>query len=271
MDRWRTGTVNLGTPMRLTELGAANRVDRDPFISADELTIYFSSDRVDQGLEDVYAATRSSLSAPFGTPVVRADISSPSGHDSRFTMTGNGMIGIVSSDRPLTEGGSDLWIATRTDVNGLFGTFTRNNLANVNGIGSELDPEISADGLHLYLARGGPQRIVVATRASTSGSFNTPQDVNGVNGDLGDADPTLSADERVIVWASRRSGGAGGDDLYYASRAGNSGAFQNAKLVPGVNTSFDDGDPALSADGCRLYFASFRTNDWELYVASMVP
>jgi Tol biopolymer transport system component len=162
-------------------------------------------------------------------------------------------------------------MAARVDVNGAFGTFTKDNLSNVNTNGSEYDPEISADGLHLYLAPGSPQRIVVATRTSTSSSFSSTQLVNGVNSDLGDADPTLSADERVIVWASRRNGGVGAVDLYYASRAGTTGAFQDAKLVPTVNTTFDDSDPALSADGCRLYFASFRTTDWEIYVASMVP
>lgn len=272
MDRWRTGTVALGTPTRIAELGTANRVDRDPFISADELTIYFSSDRLDPGLEDIFVATRPSLTAPFGTPAGRVDLSSAE-RDTRFTMTADGLSAVVASERNGSEGMSDVWIATRTSTQAPFGTFSQTGVANVNTSNAELDPELSADGLHLYFARSnsGAQRIAMAERPSTASSFGSPQDVNGVNTDVGDADPTLSADERVIVWASRRTGGVGNVDLYYASRAGNTGAFPNAKLVPTVNTTFDDSDPALSADGCRLYFASFRTNDWELYVASVVP
>jgi hypothetical protein len=40
-----------------------------------------------------------------------------------------------------------------------------------------------------------------------------------------------------------------------------------------VNSTAQDGDPALSADGCTLYFSSRRAGgaDYDLYSASVDP
>jgi Tol biopolymer transport system component len=269
MERWRAGTVNLGTPALITSLMNPT-VDRDPFLSADELTIYFSSDRLTPGSEDIFAATRASLSMPFGTPVGRSDISSGDS-DSRFTTSSSGLIGVVASNRANGEGDSDLWLAIRANQQDLFSMISQSTLGDVNESGAELDPELSADGLHLYLAQNSPgnrQRIVVADRPTLNAEFESPEDVEGVNSDMGDADPSLSPDELVIVFASLRGGNG---DIYYASRDRSTDEFRTPNPVLGVNTSFDDGDPTLSADGCRLYFASVRTGNWEIYVASMAP
>lgn len=51
-----------------------------------------------------------------------------------------------------------------------------------------------------------------------------------------------------------------GSNLWYATRQQSGDAFSTAAhIVPSVNSDFEDGDPALSADGCELYFASTRS------------
>ena len=270
MERWHAGSVAFGTPTQVAGLAAAE-VDRDPFLTADELTIYFSTERPGAQNGDVFSATRASLTAPFGTPQRAAGISSAN-YDSRFSMTSNELIAVVSSDRSGTEGSSDIWLASRADKAAAFGPFEQTmGLPNVNTSGSELDPEISADGLRIYLAVGSPQRIVVSERSSPGSTFGSVQPIPALISNMGDADPTLSSDERIIVFASARGGG--GSDLYYATRADKNATFAVPIRVPAaVNSdSASDGDPALSADGCRLYFASTRSGNWELYVAAMTP
>ena len=85
----------------------------------------------------------------------------------------------------------------------------------------------------------------------------------------GDADPTLTADERVLVFSSNRNGGAGGTDLWYSVRAERDRPFSTPVLVPNVNSTTNDGDPHLSEDGCRLYLASDRQNDFDIYQSTL--
>jgi hypothetical protein len=48
-----------------------------------------------------------------------------------------------------------------------------------------------------------------------------------------------------------------------------SGAWDPPKLIPMVNSDVADGDPALSDDGCTLYFSSARAGvgTYDLYQA----
>jgi Tol biopolymer transport system component len=66
---------------------------------------------------------------------------------------------------------------------------------------------------------------------------------------------TLSGDGQRIVWASNREGGAGGWDLWQATLQDKRWT-QPQPLV--LNSSADEVDPYLSADGRWLYFASNR-------------
>lgn len=128
-------------------------------------------------------------------------------------------------------------------------------------LSSVYDPELSADGLRLYYAwhpAGGSQQIFVAERPSRSEPFAAGVEVEGVDSGQADADPTLSADERVIVFASMRPGGLGDSDLWYARRSSRGVAFDPPQLVPNINSAASDGEAFLSADGCELYFASRR-------------
>jgi len=71
-----------------------------------------------------------------------------------------------------------------------------------------------------------------------------------------DAQPALSPDGRTLYFASNRSGGLGGTDLYVSrlDDADNWSPPQN--LGPGVNTPCDELSPWVSGDGKWLYFSS---------------
>lgn len=77
-----------------------------------------------------------------------------------------------------------------------------------------------------------------------------------LNSSADEFDPFFSADGRWLYFASNRSGGYGGSDLYRIAVAdlARTDAVQN--LGPGVNTVGDESSPTLSVDGQALLFAS---------------
>lgn len=66
----------------------------------------------------------------------------------------------------------------------------------------------------------------------------------------------ISSDATMLYFASTRTGGLGGTDLYMSKKLPNGtwGPAQN--LGPEINTPFDEDFPNLSADGKVLYFSS---------------
>ncbi|WMJ73485.1 OmpA family protein [Cytophagaceae bacterium ABcell3] len=69
---------------------------------------------------------------------------------------------------------------------------------------------------------------------------------------------TMSADGRVLVFAScNRQDSYGSCDLYVSFRSGNQWT-KPANMGPAINSSSWDSEPALSADGRKLFFSSDR-------------
>lgn len=269
--RWLAGTPTLSGTRALTAVNSSS-YDRDPSLSPDGLTLYLSSDRTGSQNGDVWSASRASLTAAFGAATLETSVSSGSA-ETRISFTADGLIAALGSSRTGTEGGIDIFLASRASVGLPFGTFTNALLTSVNSSDQEHDPFLSSDGLRLYFAPStNGQHIEVATRATVASAFGAPTIL--IDGDQTDADPTLSPDERVIVFASRRTG-SDGADLWFATRATPADAFGTAvKLASAVNSANDDGDPALSADGCTLYFSSNRAGglgDFDLHVADVAP
>lgn len=90
---------------------------------------------------------------------------------------------------------------------------------------------------------------------------------------MGDADPSPTPDERILLLASNRTlSGQSGGNLWYATRANATGTFGQPQAVPTVNTDANEGDPHLSADGCRIYFArELGSTSWDIFVATATP
>ncbi|MFV2068913.1 MAG: metallophosphoesterase [Pirellulales bacterium] len=82
----------------------------------------------------------------------------------------------------------------------------------------------------------------------------------GVNTDLNELDPALSADGLTLLLSSNRADTFGGHDLYMATRTATDEPFGNVvNLGSGVNSLGNDRAPALSADALRLLFHSDRS------------
>lgn len=271
LARWKTGPLNLSLPEPVANVSSVGE-DRDPFISNDELSLIFATRRNGTQNSDVFTAKRPTRADAFSNPAPDTIASSPD-EDSKVSISGDELQAFIATNRAPTEGNADIFTATRPNTTATFGNYTQTNLELVNDSLSQLDPEISFDGLHLYLAieLGGVQVIAMATRTATTDPFTAPVPV--VNSTEGDADPTLSPDEQVIVFSSNRVGSSfGGGNLWYAVRADKSQPFSGtAFVVPSVNTNSNDGDPSLSRDGCSLYFASDRgIGGLDIYISRVI-
>ncbi|MFV2069757.1 MAG: hypothetical protein ACC645_22555, partial [Pirellulales bacterium] len=122
-----------------------------------------------------------------------------------------------------------------------------------------------------FVALGGTR----AERGAALGTAGSP-DVANLGPDLNTADPernaTLSADRLTLLFNSNRPGGAGGHDLYTATRASIFAPFGNAtSLGEDLNTASNELAPTLSRDGLTIIFASNRAGGFggtDLYTAT---
>ncbi|HUS27483.1 MAG TPA: hypothetical protein VMZ53_03210 [Kofleriaceae bacterium] len=272
--RWMSGNIAFSTPVLLSSLNSSG-FDRDPFFEMNELTGYVSSARTGSTGGDIWRATRSSLSGAFSTPALASEFNSV-GNETKLSISENQRIAVVGSDRTGGEGGIDVWMSTRASATNPWPAMTQTGLSSVNSSIEEHDPTLSTDGLHLYLAPhdGSDQDLAMASRTSTSQAFGSPARLTTLNSTSGDADPSPTPDELIIVFSSGRTLlGAANGNIWYSTRATKTAAWAFATAVPSpvINTDAAEGDPHLSTDGCRLYFGrdSAANDNWEIYVATM--
>src|SRR5262249_34607816 len=127
---------------------------------------------------------------------------------------------VVGSSHMGGKGNVDVWEAV--DSGNGFGNLQQAKLGAVNDSGSQQDPMMSGDSLTLYEAPDttGTQQIMVSTRTDRNHNFNAPSVITELRdpGGFGTADPSISADQLIIIVSSARAGTSGVGDLWYATR-----------------------------------------------------
>jgi Tol biopolymer transport system component len=200
-------------------------------------------------------------SKPFGAPVLQDSLNSPL-DDDYLWLSPDELTAYVSSTRTGGLGNFDLWGASRASSAGTFGTAT--NLAALNSAAADYRPTLTADGLTIFFDsnRGSPDthyHIYVATRADVAADFGTPSLLTAINqANTDDQSPNVSADGTVLYFMSNR-GGTTGFDLYRATRANTGVPFGTPTAVAELNSTSNDEDPTLSADGLTIFFDSDRS------------
>ena len=251
---WLSGTIVLAPPTIVDELSSIG-ADSNPSLADGDRTIFLT--RAGVTGNDIFSAERASSTARFSLPQLVIELASVAG-DSRVTVSMDGKVGVLASERTGGAGASDLWYTTRNPGQGTFTLPTQQLVGSLLDADPQLDPELSANGLVVYYshAPGMIQHLMFATRAATIDAFGAP-DVISLTGTMPlQADPTLSPDQRVLVFASGTS--SADTDLYYATRASSTAQFGAAKLLD-INSASPDSDPELTSDGCTLFFSSSRT------------
>ncbi|MBV8762777.1 MAG: PD40 domain-containing protein [Deltaproteobacteria bacterium] len=277
MDRWMAHTVRFQPPTEMIELNTTG-YERDAFLSDDELNIYFSAVRADSlptGYQDIYTANRSSTSEQFGPVTKFLGASTTTGAEGKMSMTADGTQLFVATNisGSGSKGGTDIWFSSKNA--GGWAPLGQGKAGMLNDPGEQLDPIVTPDGTAIYFAptSGLPQQIWVSTRTDETKNFGAPTELTELAdpGGQGTADPAISADQKLIIVTSARTGTTGVSDLWYATRNDPAGPFGALQLVPDINSADYDGDAHLSHDGCRIYFDSTRNNpaagDWDLFFA----
>ncbi len=150
--------------------------------------------------------------------------------------------------------------------------------------GNEVMPlvgQLSKDGLKLYFTSQnfkGEKQLYVMKREKQDEEFGKPSRLKGtINSTEYDIImPTVSSDEKTMVFVNSVDGTQKGNDLYISSRedeqsnndlyistrASEDGAFVNVRPLDEINdTAMSDSYPWLSNDGLRIYFTKQKGSE----------
>jgi hypothetical protein len=211
--------VNLGAPIN------SEYDDAKPSLSADGLTLYFSSNRPGgYGEFDIWTCTRASVSDPWGEPVNLGDTIN-SEYDEIFPCISADGLELYFNEwevfRPDGYGEGDIYVAKRATTDDPWGEPA--NLGEVvNSTEYDSCPYLSPDGLLLFFhgwrpGGPGPEDMWVSSRSNTSEAWGTPIPLpTPINSRQIDGCAGISSDGSTFYFASMRSGGSGIGDIWQA-------------------------------------------------------
>jgi Tol biopolymer transport system component len=244
-------------------------LDGCPIQSPDGLSLYMASNRPGgKGGLDIWMATRASTSAPWGAPQNLGEPVNSAADDFCPTPVGTKGLFFVSREAlPGACGQGDIYF-THKDAAGAFVEPERLLCAPA-GPNSALDEQgpswISAsDKLRgqkqLYFSRSSatpavPGEIFMSTRENGArfGPATAVPELNDAA--ASDIQPNVLANGLEVVFSSNRAGGAGGPDIWAATRTAIGDAWSAPVNVgSGVNTAAGESRPSLSRDGTQLLF-----------------
>ncbi|MFC1652463.1 protein kinase [Planctomycetota bacterium] len=220
--------VNLGPTINSSD------TEDTPSISADGLTLYFSSWQTDwHDKMDLWKATRQTTDDVWGAPENLGPTINSSVLDWSPSISADGLLLVFCSNRPDGIGKTDLWMTRRSTTDDLWSEPV--NLGPpVNSPSIEATPSISADGLLLFFQSdrpggyGGGADIWVARRKTTDDPWSEPVNLGPVISTWGfDGNPIISADGSTLYFVSNRPGGHGDEDLWQVSITPMPGDFRD--------------------------------------------
>jgi hypothetical protein len=231
-----------------------------PSLSADGSTLFFAVSVNGVGEQIASSARIDRRGAAFGAATAVAGLEW-AGEDGTPLLSADGLSLYFFSTRAGGLGDRDVWQATRSDGAADFTTPTL--VAGVNGPNLDHVPWVAPDELTMLWATNrsggvGQLDIWIARRSFRSDGFSGVAPLTSVNSTAHEGRAVLSNDELTIYFASERSGGLGGMDLWAATRNDKADAFSQVTNLVGLNSSSLDQDPSLSADERELLFTSGR-------------
>lgn len=241
-------------------------VDGCPIQSRDGLSLYMASTRpLGVGGIDLWVAHRSSTDTGFGTPENLGTVVNSLADDFCPTPVGGNGLFFVS-----TRGGNaDIYFTRKNPVHGWA------QPAPVSAVNSAL-PEFSpsyfeADGrTFLYFSRGPD---IFSAELQADGTWGAVAAVSSLNSASDDFRPNVRKDGLEIVFDSNR-GGAGGQDLYFATRASVSDPWSTpVNAGGGINTGANETRGSFSWDARTLVFGRAPAGEGmtDIYVSTRAP
>jgi hypothetical protein len=263
--------VNLGAPINST--GS----DQNAFLTKDGLTLYFSSDRTDNGANgglDIWVSQRPTTADAWGSPVNVAALNTSSA-DLAPNISPDGHLLFLASNRPGSTPMSppgpvasiDIYLSRRTNTHDPLAWGTPVKVGSgVNTASADQAPmylQSAEDGTtNLYFNRGvlqaGQGDIYSASVTRDGQVLGEAVPVSELNSTTNEAAVSIRHDGREIFFWSVRPGSVG-QDLWTSTRQSVHHPWSEPILVASLNTTANELTPNLSFDGRTLIFSSNRT------------
>ena len=130
----------------------------------------------------------------------------------------------------------------------------------INEVHGNNDATISPDGKTIVLTRSYSEHNKdLYVSYLIEDAWSKPRALNKINSEYNESTPEISADGNLLLFASDRPGGAGGYDIWYSKKNGESG-WSAPKIInnDNINTKYDELYPYLSDDMISFYLSSNR-------------
>jgi hypothetical protein len=234
----------------------------NPFLTSDELTLFFAGDAGGNRLALFYAR-RASTADAFPAPTKVSTISTNQTYDSA-PFVDDAMTTLYFSSVRSGSGHFHLFEAT--------GSGSPDGWSNVTRLDNLSWSDPAAD-LQMWVASGTGEVWFASDRAGSLDLYfalstaSTPSAYAALDTAFGELHPTLSHDGLSLFFA--RTDGSGVVHVWVSTRPSTSTPFTTATQV----TDFDDGSANdlpgwLSPDGCRMYFTSDRAGSSDIWMAT---
>jgi hypothetical protein len=285
------GDFTFGEPTNLGPMVNGNTYEEKPCISADGLSLYFSSDRpggYDEAMEDIWVCSRPTKDDPWGPaenlgPLVNTELG-----EYHSTITDDELelyFERFDYGTGTTWFVFDIWVTKRTDKDSAWGQPVKLDLSVPDGFMAG-SPSISGDGLELYFGAyhfgDEPQsQLYVVKRETRDAPWGEPASLGPmVNSWSCQAMPTLSHDGLLLLFndwfvGPSRPDGFGNEDIWFTQRATKDGSWsESVNLGSLINTKGIERCGSPSANGSTLYFSSSRPGGqgaWDIWQAPILP
>lgn len=243
-----------GEPTLVNGVVNTTSLDDGFWLLPDGLTAYLSTQRPDAGTDiGIFSVKRTTVDAPWANLVAEATVNG-AGQARQPVLTADGKT--LYFQRGGGGAPQEVWTATRASTQVAFGTPSAASAPLNVPSSTNLATWVSPDGKVLWLSssRPGSAATDVYRTVLGSGGFGVPEMVPSLNSASDDA-ARVTPDELQAFVTSNRTGGKGGNDLYYASRTSTQVGFSTPVPIDSVNTSAQENGLFVSEDGCALYFS----------------
>jgi hypothetical protein len=264
--------VLTATGMRPISELASDEKDDNPTLTADELMLCFTSLRPGgTGDNDVWCAERTSADQPFDAPLP-IEVVNEEGFEASPALDLDGLSLWFGSEREDSVGGSDIFVVTRSARSEAWG-----EPSHVAELSSEQDdiprpPGMSGKVMPLGSRRGDDVSYwtYLAERTAPGAPFAPPVLIEELAvTDYNVVDGFLTDDGLLLLFTYDSRTDETDEDVYCAVRPNLASPFGPPIEVANLNGTASDRDPWLSVDRKRLYFASDRSGEFEIYVADL--
>lgn len=237
-----------------------------PCFADDGQTLYFSRARPGQKADIVRSTFADER---WSKPELMKELNSVD-DDRRLTLSGNGGLAALASNRSGGHGGFDLYESAHSNDRW---SRPRNAGAAINTEAEEFDPALTPDGLTMYFVRVAPGTradIYVTRRDKLDSAWSAPELAETINSpDSHERSPAVSPDGSWLLFASNRSDRTGESVPFGLFRSplqdGHVGVAE--RLRDGIASNTDDVDAAFTPNGQSLVFASKREGAKQIFLS----